>query len=220
MQIELILAYAAARTSDRGQPGMRSEGMMSAPVGSADIVERLQGISLLRDRQRRELAEILTGWETRNRYEIDDGSDRPMLYAGEVGGGIGRILLRQVLGRTRPFTVEVKDELGSTVLRVKRPFRWFFSRAEVYDGTGRLLGSVQQKWAFLRRRYLIEGPTGAVGAELFGPFFKPWTFEIRVRGEKVGTIAKRWSGLLKEAFTTADNFGLELGPQVDDRPGC
>lgn len=196
---------------------MRQEGWVSAPARSGDIVERLQGLSLLRVRQRKEWTEILTGWETRNRYEIDDGSDRPMLYAGEVGGGLGSLLIRQFLGRARPFTVEVKDDLGNTVLTVKRPFRWFFSRAEVYDGAGRLLGAIQQKWAFLRRRYQIEGPTGLVGAEIFGPFFKPWTFEIRVRDQKVGTIAKRWSGLLKEAFTAADNFSLELGPAVDDR---
>lgn len=43
---------------------------------------------------------------------------------------------------------------------------------------------------------------------LFGPALKPWTFEIRKDGTKVGVITKKWSGFLKEAFTDTDNFGV------------
>lgn len=177
----------------------------------------LAGVDQLRVRQQRELMEVFTGWETRNRYQIDDAHGNVLLYAGESGGGIGTFFLRQFLGGKRPFTIEVKDAAGNTALTVKRPWRFFFSRAEILDANGKLLGAIQQRFAIFRRLYTVEGPTGAAGADLHGPFFKPWTFEVHVRGNKVGTIAKKWSGLLKEAFTDADNFGLELTPAVDDR---
>jgi len=188
---------------------MYGERQIAAPI--------LAGVDQVRVRQKRELAEIFTGWETRNRYEIDDASGQPLFFAGETGGGIGAFFLRQWFGSKRPFTIEVKDHAGTTVLTVKRPWRWFFARAEIFDATGRLLGAIQQKFSILTRHFEVEGPTGAVGAELVGPFFKPWTFEVRVRGQTVGKITKKWSGLLKEAFTDADNFGMELGPGVDDR---
>jgi uncharacterized protein YxjI len=188
---------------------------MNAELSST--VPALRGVTQLRVRQRRELMEIFSGWETRNRYEISDAGGAVLFYAGEVGGGVGAFFLRQWLGSKRPFTLEVKDGAGATVLTIKRPWRWFFSRAEIHDATGRMLGAIQQRWAIFSRRYTIEGPTGAAGAELHGPFFKPWTFELQVRGRTVGKIAKRWSGLLKEAFTDADNFGVELAPEVDER---
>ena len=188
---------------------MYGEKQMTTPV--------LTGVDSLRVRQKRELAEVFTGWETRNRYEIDDASGQPILYAGETGGGIGLLFMRQMFAGKRPFTIEVKDRAGATVLTVKRPWRWLFARAEIRDGGGRLLGAIQQKFAILSRRYEVEGPTGAVGAEQHGPFIKPWTVEVRVRGQTVGRIAKKWSGLRKEAFTDADNFGMELSPGVDDR---
>jgi len=43
---------------------------------------------------------------------------------------------------------------------------------------------------------------------LFGPILHPWTFEIREGEEVFGKITKKWSGLLKEGFTDADNFGV------------
>ncbi len=184
---------------------------MSSPVPA------LRGVTQLQVRQRRELLEVFSGWETKNRYEVSDGTGAPIFYAGEVGGGVGAFFLRQWLGSKRPFPVVVKDAAGATVLVVKRPWRWFFARAEIRDASGRLLGAIQQRFSIFTRRYAVEGPTGAVGAELHGPFFKPWTFELQVHGRTVGKIAKRWSGLLKEAFTDADNFGLELAPEVDER---
>lgn len=177
----------------------------------------LQGANRILVRQKREVGEILTGFETRNRYEIDLGVEgMPSLMAMESGSGVGRFLLRQIAGRARPFTIEIRDRSGDLVLQVKRPWRWFFARAEILDGAGRIIGAIQQRLAFFRRHYTIETQGGRQVAELIGPFFKPWTFEIVVSGQKQGKIAKKWSGLLTEAFTKADNFGLELSPTVDE----
>jgi uncharacterized protein YxjI len=52
---------------------------------------------------------------------------------------------------------------------------------------------------------------------LFGPLFKPWTFEIRSGERVVGMIQKRWSGLAKEMFSDADDFGVELSNATDAR---
>ena len=190
---------------------------MQAPIGAMSFTGEVQNLTDAAVYDSYGAQRPGRSWETRNRYEIDDGSGAPILYAGEMGGGIGGFLLRRWLGGKRPFTIEVKDGSGATVLTVKRPWRFFFARAEILDASGRVIGAIQQRWSFFSRKYTVEGPTGAVGAELYGPFFKPWTFEVQVRGQTVGKIAKRWSGMLKEAFTDADNFGLELWPQVDDR---
>jgi uncharacterized protein YxjI len=76
------------------------------------------------------------------------------------------------------------------------------------------VGAVQQRFAFFARRYDIQDAAGQVVAELHGPFFQPWTFQIRVGERAVGKITKQWSGFLKEAFSDADNFGVELGPEL------
>ncbi|RKH63000.1 phospholipid scramblase-related protein [Corallococcus aberystwythensis] len=175
-----------------------------------------QALTLLRDehalrvRQVKEWGEILTGFEGRNRYEVVGDDGRPLFFAGEVGSGLGLFLLRGFLKAKRPFTMELKSERGETLLRLRRPWRFWLSRMEVEDGEGRHLGAIQQRFRFFTRAYDVLGPRDEELAHLSGPFFRPWTFNVEQQGREVGTIAKRWSGFGKEMFTDADNFGVRF----------
>ena len=170
----------------------------------------LQGERTLRVRQVKEWGEILMGFEGRNRYEVVGDDGRPLFFAGEVGSGVGLFLLRSFLKAKRPFTMELKSARGETLLRLRRPWRFWLSRMEVEDGEGRPLGSIQQRFRFFTRAYDVLGPGGEEVAHLAGPFFRPWTFVVEQQGREVGTIAKRWSGFGKEMFTDADNFGVRF----------
>lgn len=99
------------------------------------------------------------------------------------------------------------------LLTLHRQFRFVFHRLEVRDGDGRALGAIEKEWSWIRRIYRIEG--GPRMLQLFGPFLEPWTFEIRAGDQMLGTIRKRWSGLTKEMFTDADNFGIDLSGIAD-----
>jgi uncharacterized protein YxjI len=171
--------------------------------------------SMLRVRQKKEWGEILTGIETRNRYMVVGDDDQPLFFVGEVGEGVGAFLMRMFLKAKRPFTLELKSPDGAILLRLRRPWHWWLSQMEVEDGMGRHLGSIQQRFAFFERRYEVIGESGQVLAALRGPFFKPWTFLVEENGREVGKIQKQWSGLGKELFTTADNFGVTFGDIQD-----
>lgn len=173
--------------------------------------------STLRVRQKKEWGEILTGLETRNRYMVVGDDDQPLFFVGEVGDGVGAFLVRMFLKSSRPFTLELRTPDGAVLLRLKRPWHWWLSHLDVEDGMGRPLGSIQQRFAFFERLYEVRGTSGEVLAMLRGPFFKPWTFNVEQNGLEVGKIQKQWSGLGKELFTSADNFGVTLGAIEDPR---
>jgi uncharacterized protein YxjI len=103
---------------------------------------------------------------------------------------------------------------GATVLRAQRPFRFYFHEINVHDADGQFLGNVKRQFSLLRRMYTLSDATGQAKIELFGPLLHPWTFEIRRGGQTCGKIVKKWSGLGKEMFTDADNFGIEFPPQA------
>lgn len=58
---------------------------------------------------------------------------------------------------------------------------------------------------------------GTTPGEIIGPFFKPWTFELTVGSRVIGHAKKKWSGLLKEDFTDADDFEVEFVADIDPR---
>ena len=175
-------------------------------------MERLSSISGLVVRQQKEWGEILTGFETKNRYAISDVSGSRLYVAAEEAGSM---LLRWFLKALRPFTVAVLTEDGQVVLRVMRPFRFYFHRAEVVDSQGQSLGVIQRRFSVLRRIYSVLDSSGREVFQLFGPILHPWTFQIRNDGVEYGKITKKWSGLLKEGFTDADNFGVMFPAEWD-----
>lgn len=158
-------------------------------------------------RQQKEWGEILSGFETRNKYIVLDDSGQTLGYAAEVAGSL---LARLFLKAMRPFTIAVADPDGEIVLQITRPFRFYFHTAEVTDKDGIVIGHVERQFSWLRRVYIVKDENGAELFQLFGPILRPWTFEIQKDGETLGKITKKWSGLLKESFSDADNFGVEF----------
>lgn len=168
-------------------------------------MERLSAIEGLVIRQQKEWGEILTGFETKNKYIISDVIGNRLFLAEEESGSL---LLRWFLRALRPFTINVLAENGRAILRVRRPFRFYFHRVEIFNARGQLLGAVERRFSILRRIYSVFNKSGEEIFQLFGPLFHPWTFHIKNGEMEHGKITKKWSGLLKEGLTDADNFGV------------
>lgn len=161
--------------------------------------------------QKKEWGEILSGFETKNRYVVLSEMGNELYYAAEKSS----LLLRLFLKALRPFEIIVARPDGSTVLNLQRPFRFYFHKMDVRDAHGKLLGTIEREFSLLRRLYRITNSTGMEICRLYGPLLHPWTFEIRENDRQVGKITKKWSGLAKEFFTDADNFAIEMPPGKD-----
>jgi uncharacterized protein YxjI len=168
-------------------------------------MEKLESVDGLVVSQQKEWAEILTGFETRNRYTVMDPFGTTLYLAAEWEGAF---LTRVLLKSLRPFTIYVINPDGSRVLILRRIFRFYFHKLDIYDPDGKHLGTIQRQFSILRRMYSVLDNSGLELFQLFGPILHPWTFMVRRSGEEIGSITKKWSGLFKEAFTSADNFGV------------
>lgn len=177
-------------------------------------MERLLSVKGLVVQQKKEWGEILTGFETRNKYIVSDENGRSLFFAAEEKGSLLALWFLKAL---RPFTIVVLTDQGRAVMKIERPFRFYFHRAEITDPQGMPLGSIERRFSILRRVYAVFDSSGNEVYQLFGPLLHPWTFNIRKDGTDFGKITKKWSGLLKESFTDADNFSVTFPPEWDIR---
>jgi uncharacterized protein YxjI len=160
-------------------------------------------------RQKKRWWEILTNFDTKNSYAVFDEEGNHTLQVKEEGSGVVSVIKRLLLRQMRPFKSVVYDNpIPKPILHLQRPFRFIFHELNVAAPDGTPMGTVVRRWTWFRRRYEVLDAQGAVVAELFGPIFSPWTFHVRVNGNEVGSIRKKWSGGMKEIFTDADNFAV------------
>ena len=81
------------------------------------------------------------------------------------------------------------------------------------------------RWSFCCPKFLIQNELGETVLKVDGPVcghgFCNWCGDVDFvvsspeTGEKVGNISKQWSGLSKEVFTDADNFGISFPATLD-----
>ncbi|RZA22876.1 MAG: hypothetical protein EOP10_14240 [Proteobacteria bacterium] len=161
-------------------------------------------------RQRRELGELF-GFETRNKYEILNRNSQLIGYAAEQSKGIMGFIGRQFLGHWRPFEITLFSPSREPLYRANHPFRWIFKRMELIDHTGRMIGAVQQRFAFIYKRFDIQAADGRVLFTMSSAPWKLWTFPFQRDGREVGVLRKKWSGIFSEAFTDKDNFQVAFG---------
>ena len=175
-------------------------------------MKELEAVDALVVTQQKEWAEMLTGYETRNKYAVLDASGKLLYLAAEVEGSFW---LRNIFKSIRPFTINIMTPDGNRVLALQRPLRFFLHKLDIFDSGLTRLGTVQRRFSILRRHYSVLDGLGHEVFQLFGPILHPWTFIIRIPGSEIGKITKKWSGLFKEAFTKADNFGVTVPAELD-----
>ena len=175
-------------------------------------MDRLSSVEGLVVSQKKEWGEILSGFETKNKYVISDSTGNELYRAAEENGSL---FARWFLKALRPFEISVRTNEDRVVLSAVRPFRFYFYRLDVLDAQGGLLGTVVRRFSLLRKIYSVFNASGQEVFQIFGPILHPWTFEIREGDMIHGKITKKWSGFLKEGFTDADNFGITFPPGWD-----
>lgn len=160
--------------------------------------------------QNKEWGEILTGFETKNRYEVIGVQNSTVLDVQEIGGSAMETITRVFLKSLRPFTMNIFSSHGTALFQLRRPFRFYFHELQVSSANGTPMGTIKRRFSILRRIYSVLDRGGTELYTLFGPLLHPWTFQIKKADLQVGKITKKWSGLAKESFSDADNFGIEF----------
>ena len=115
--------------------------------------------------------------------------------------------------RMTPFEVVLTDTDGRRVLTVRRGVSLFLSKVEVLDGSGRLVGGFKQKLFSIGGAFRVLDARDNEVCVLKGKWTS-WEFKF-LRGEKeLAVVSKKWNGLGRELFTSADNYVLSIGDRV------
>lgn len=154
-------------------------------------------------------------WKAANSYDIlNPETNELLMECREPNLGFFTKMFRfSKYKRSTPFNVEINDNLGKRVCRIKRGVSIWRSSVEVYDENEMLIGKFRQRLLTLGGKFDLNDPNGQLLFTLEGKWSNfDYTFK---RGEeKLGMITKKWMGIGKELFTSADNYIVNIEPII------
>lgn len=151
-----------------------------------------------------------------NSFDIlDPDSKQVILNCREENLGFFTKLFRFTdYKRMTPFNMEIKSPEGQPVLTVRRGVSFFLSEVEVLDDRNQLIGKFKQKFFSIGGKFEVLDASERPLCMLKGKWTS-WDFKFVANdGKEFATVTKKWSGLGKELFTSADNYVLQISSEV------
>lgn len=188
-------------------------------------LEYLTQVDQLLVKQQVELLEAFTGFETANKYKVQNSMGQQIYFAAEDTD----CCTRNCCGPLRPFDMKILDTSQNEVIHLNRPLACTscccpccLQSLEVSSPPGTVIGTIKQEWSILKPKFTVRNASDDVILRIEGPFC---TYSIcgdvefqvmSADGDvQVGKISKQWTGLVKEAFTDTDNFGISFPLDLD-----
>lgn len=122
-----------------------------------------------------------------------------------------RQILKLILDKNMlPFTVEIMDANQRVLVTIRRPFTIFRSVVTVSDESGAQIGHFRQRLLSLGGAFDVFDAANQPLATLKGDW-KGWNFKFTdADGVELGQVTRKWGGLAKELFTSADNYVVHI----------
>jgi uncharacterized protein YxjI len=150
-----------------------------------------------------------------NTYKVYDSSGSQIGVIQESMPA-GLKLLSLLLSKAfMPFTLDIRDMEQNVLATIKRGWTFFISKISIRDGGGNEIARIKQQFKMFKPTFHITDLNDTPLATISGDW-KAWNFTITEGGDRqIGTITKKWNGILKETFTTADKYIVSVNPDME-----
>lgn len=158
-----------------------------------------------------------------NTYDILDGDGGEVLGTAQEQIGTLVQLLRFVISKhLMPTRIEVREKPDdSLVFTIRRGAYIFKSRVEVHDAQGELVGYFKSKFFTISGGFHIYDKNDQHFAEIKGKWLGfDYRFVTPDGKLEMGRVSKKLGalGLVKELFTSADTYAVQVNPEMADEP--
>lgn len=150
-----------------------------------------------------------------NNYDIHDPeTGEIVMECREDKLGIFTKMLRFTdYKRMTPFDVQIRTPDGEPIVRVTRGISVFLSKVDVLNENDQRIGGFKQKFFSLGGAFTVLGVNDEPLCQLKGKW-TGWDFSFMAGDRQLARVTKKWAGLGKELFTTADNYVLQIDDNV------
>ena len=150
-----------------------------------------------------------------NNFDIHDAQTGEIILECREDklGALTKLLRFTDYKRMTPFHLEIRKPDGTVLISVTRGVSIFLSKVDVLDESGMRIGGFQQKLFSIGGKFDVLDASDAPLCTLKGKW-TGWNFRFERDGVELAQVAKKWAGIGKELFTSADNYVLSISESV------
>ena len=150
-----------------------------------------------------------------NNYDIYDPETEAVILEcrEERLGFLTKMLRFTDYKRMTPFDIQIRTPEGRQIVRVKRGISLFLSKVQVLDESDRVIGGFKQKLFSIGGAFTVLDAAETPICQLKGKW-TGWDFKFMAGEAELAHVTKKWAGIGKELFTSADNYVLEISDSV------
>ncbi len=159
--------------------------------------------------------EHVGAFKAANNFDIHDPASGEiiMLCREDNLGSITKLLRFTDYKRMTPFDIKVTTPEGQQLVRITRGTTFIRSKVTVLDGKDQKVGGFSQKLMSIGGKFDVLDENDQILCSLKGNW-TGWDFRFVAGDSEFAHVTKKWSGMGKEFFTSADNYVLEISDSV------
>lgn len=151
-----------------------------------------------------------------NHYDIFDPNTNQLLMTSKEPnlGAFTKMFRFSKYKKNTPFNVVVTDASGKPIVNIKRGVTFFRSDVEVFNEKDQLIGYFKQKFWSMGGKFEIVDKNQKPICILQGKW-TGWDFKFtNTKNIELAFVNKKWAGIGREFFTSADNYILSINESV------
>ena len=155
-------------------------------------------------------------FELKNEFSVFDRNGTKIAAVEEIGQSKAKKALRLVSNLDQYMThkLEITDASGQVMLRLTRPRKLIKSSVVVADASDNEIGRIVQDNVFGKIHFTLQTGSETVGS-INAENWRAWNFRIEDHtGTEIARITKTFEGVMKAAFTTADNYVVQIHTHI------
>lgn len=156
-------------------------------------------------------------FSSRNSYDILDESGALIGSAEQQTSGLAK-MIGMVMGE--PATqIDFREKPDDSLVFTVKRSGMLFKKVQVVDAQGAVIGLYKAKKFSLSGGFHVYDGAGKHVAEIRGKLLKSdYTFVQPDGKTEMGKVSKKWAGAMKELFTSADTYAVQIEPAFAEDP--
>ncbi|VTS06286.1 phospholipid scramblase-related protein [Tuwongella immobilis] len=158
--------------------------------------------------------------KTVDQFDIFDPDTQEQIgIAEEKVSGFVQAIRYIISKKLTPSRFEIRElPDNSLVFEMRRNVGFLKFRVDVFDAQGEKIGYFMSKVFSLGGGFHVYTADGTKFAEVKGGF-TGWHFKfLATDGQQIGEVSKKYEGIAKELFTSADTYLVSISEELAEQP--